>query len=163
MWILGHYDNNLLSWVPNPNRSYQRERFDGLTAQVLFVLLRAESEFKFLVNDHIYLKIKRDFLKNRELTKRSLFTNDRLHDSDTYFRPTRYQAETTTFLWLPWSVLTLKHLSNDANLLENERRVSTKMMREILNANADAVGKFMESEFTYMLAEHLFCLSVSIG
>lgn len=53
-WLLRNYTTiklegvpKKLGWVPNPNRTGQREQFDGLTAQVLFILSRLEDQPPF--------------------------------------------------------------------------------------------------------------------
>lgn len=159
LWLLKTYRTDLQSWVPNPNRELQAERFLGLTAQTLFVLSRAEEKFSFFVNDDKYRRAKKDFLANADLGTRNVLLNDRLHDADQYFRPTKYHAESSTFLWFPWSYVELMHLSRDEAQTKAERKVAANLSKDMLTSNAEVLDKFIESDFMYVLAENLFCLA----
>jgi hypothetical protein len=161
-WLLQHYDKQL-GWVPNPNRRPQYEPFEGLTAMTLFVLSRAERKVPFIENDSIYVNAEKSFAKKQEFTVRALWNNNRIHDGDINFRPSIYQLEPSTFLWFPWTVLELTHLSNDTSLTPDEREQATKLRRELLTSNADKLIDFAEGELVYVLAETLFCLSRSLG
>jgi hypothetical protein len=160
-WLLSRYDDKL-GWVPNPDRKPQNERYDGLTAQVLLVLSRAEKDFPFLETHHIYVNAEREFITHKELAMRRLNENNRYHDFDVAFRPTQFALEPSTFLWFPWTVAELTHLSSDATLSERERKQARDLRRDILAAHADDIGPFIESEFMYALGENLYCLSVSL-
>lgn len=161
MWFLLHYDEKL-GWVPNPDRKPQYERYDGLTAQALWVLSRAEKDFPFLETHHIYLKAEREFITHTELAQRQLNQNNRYHDFDVAFRPTTFALEPSTFLWFPWTVAELTHLSSDASLTERERKQASDLRHSILSAHADDISDFVESEFMYALGENLYCLSASL-
>ena len=161
-WLLSNYDQNL-GWVPNPNRLFQKERFDGLTAQVLFVLSRAEKDFPFLETDKIYIGAEKDFVRTKDLGKRLQCNNHRIHDADQSFPPTTFVAEASTMLWFPWSFAELTHLSTDASLTDEERNAASQLRKEILNFNIDELAKFVETEYSYVLAENLLCLTKSIN
>lgn len=163
MWLLSHYEERL-GWLPNPNRGHQDERFDGLTAQTLFVLSRAEKDFGFLETEIIYVKAERDFANHKELSDRRVTLNNRIPDIDASdFRPTTYQAETTTFLWFPWSFLALTHLSTDTSLSQEERQAAAQLRSKLLESGADHLIKFVEQHPVYVLGEVLFCLSHSVN
>lgn len=163
MWLLSHYDESL-GWVPNPNRGHQDERFDGLTAQTLFVLSRAEKDFGFLETENIYVKAEKQFANHKELSARSVTANNRVPDIDSSdFRPSKYQAETSTFLWFPWSFLELTHLSTDTSLSPDEQQAAAQLRFKLLESGADQLVRFVERHPLYVLGEVLFCLSSSIN
>lgn len=161
MWLLRTRDEKL-GWVPNPDRQPQKETFSGLTAQVLFVLSRAEGDFKFLETDKIYVNAEKNFARNKDLGKRMQCSNDRIHDADQSFPPTAYVSEASTMLWFPWAFAELTHLSTDDSLTAEEQAAAVKLRKEIVRSNIDELGRFVESEYMYVLGENLFCLSTSI-
>ena len=174
-WLLKYYVTNRqedgteqnIGWVPNPNRGGQREAFDGLTAQVLFVLSRIEGQpdFEYLKQDQDLLKYKRAFLAKQDLAKRFVCSNDRIHDFDLSF--TRDQGavdfvlEGSTLLWFPWSYAALTALSKDGSLQPQERAQAGALRKEILDSKIDDINHFVDEEFMYVLAENLYCFSVS--
>jgi hypothetical protein len=160
-WLLTRHDEKL-GWVPNPDRRPQYERFDGLTAQILHVLSRAEQDFTFLENNPTYLNAERAFVTNAQLAGRPLGQNNRYHDYDVSFRPTLFALEPSTFLWFPWVVAELTHLSKDASLTEEERDRAAELRRGVLRDHLDEIESFVEAEFMYALAENLYCLSLSL-
>lgn len=115
MWLLNHYNPDY-GWFPNPNRRTQREFFPGLTAHILFVLSRAERDFDFIERHSIYISAERRFSQHTDLVQRSVSYNNRLHDTDVSFPPTTFVLEGSTFLWCPWSLAELTHLSTDNSL-----------------------------------------------
>jgi hypothetical protein len=160
MWLLATYSEDL-GWVPNPARAGNSERFDGLTAQTLYVLSRAEPEFPFLESDIRYVNSERDFAKNRGFLSRLLRDNNRLHDYDQAFRPTGFSLENSTFLWFPWTFLELTHLSGDVSLSPEQRTEAARLREQMINARFDELRPFVDPEFTYVTAEYLFCLSTA--
>jgi hypothetical protein len=162
MWLLARYDERL-GWVPNPNRGQQDERFDGLTAQALFVLSRAEKDFGFLETENIYVKAEKNFATHKKLPARDILSNDRTPDIDaSNFRPSTYQAENTTFLWFPWSFLELTHLSTDTSLSPDEQQSAAQLRFKLLESGAEQLVIFVEKNPIYNLGEVLFCLSISL-
>lgn len=159
-WLLGTYDKNL-GWVPNPNRGSQTERFCGLSAQVLFVMSRAERDFRFLLSEPVYLLAKKNFIELDELAKRPVAFNNRVHDADQTFRPTTFHLESSTHLWFPWSFVTLTYLSTDTALSENERKSAAKLRLE-LSSKVDELHQNIGAEFMYVAAESLFCISFGL-
>lgn len=174
-WVLKSYARETidgtvqnLGWVPNPNRRGQRERFDGLTAQVLYILSRVEDQpgFENLKNDEAYLAHKRTFITDSDLAQRFVYSNDRIHDFDLAFiggDNTRldFVLEGSTLLWFPWSYIELASLSNDPSLTPQERSAAAVLRKEILDSKVDDINKFVQAEFMYVLAEHLYCFSMS--
>src|SRR4029079_7979281 len=64
-WLLVHRNPDPAGWVPNPTRGNVREACPGLTAQVLFVLARAEKVNSSFVNSSsTYKQAKEAFLKS---------------------------------------------------------------------------------------------------
>jgi hypothetical protein len=171
-WLLKNYTKviidgkeQVLGWVPNPNRRGQRERFDGLTAQVLYVLSRVENQpgFEYLINDGTYLDAKRNFVEDQDLATRFVCANDRIHDYDLAFigEDLDFVLEGSTLLWFPWSYAELTNLSYDTTLTPQERSAAASLRKGILNSKVDDINKFVQEEFMYVLAENLYCLSVS--
>ena len=156
-----------LGWVPNPNRLGQREAFDGLTAQVLFILSRIENQrgFERLKQDESLLKYKRAFLNKPDLVRRFVCSNDRIHDFDLSFTNDKgavdFVLEGSTLLWFPWSYAALTALSNDSALTPLERDQARARRKEILDSKVDDINKFVDEEFMYVLAENLYCFSVT--
>ena len=112
-WLLRTYANGQ-GWVPNPNRSGQREHFEGLTAQVLYVLSRVADvdTFAFVKNDSVYRTAKQDFLRNKQFAEWSIDANDsHLPDADQRFVGSEFHAEGSTFLWFPWTLAELTRLA----------------------------------------------------
>jgi hypothetical protein len=173
-WLLKNYTtvkvdgkDQKLGWVPNPNRGGQREQFDGLTAQVLFILSRIEGQpgFDALKNNENYLEYKRAFIMKRDLAGRFVCSNDRIHDFDLSF--TRddgtldFVLEGSTILWFPWSYAELTVLSNDTALSPQERAQAASLRKGILDSKVDDINKFVHDEMMYVLAENLYCFSIS--
>lgn len=165
-WLLRGYQSGQ-GWVPNPNRVGQRNRFEGLTAQALFVLSLAEklNAFSFIKTDNVYRTARQDFIKNRQLADWSIEANDsHLPDADLRFVGTEFQAEGSTFLWFPWSLLVLNQLSNDRDLSEDERKAATQLRLDILNRNFDKLDKYVETaNLMYVLGENLYCTSAYLN
>ena len=161
-WLLRNYKDGQ-GWVQNPSRSGQKDYFDGLTAQALFVLSRGAGlvEFAYLKNDSTYVRARRDFINNKQLVSRSIEKdNSHISDADVGFMNTEFMAEGSTFLWFPWTLLELSQLSFDDGLSPDERDTATRLRNQILMANADLLNSFVESgTFTYQFAENLFCVS----
>ena len=175
--MAGKYDDNIRrginyllrtykekqGWVPNPSRVGQKDRFDGLTAQALFVLSQAEtiSAFNYMKGDNTYRAARRDFIGNRDAaTGTPEANNSRVPDPDLRFVGTDFQAEGSAFLWFPWTLIELARLSKDDSLTEDERRAASQLRRDMLNANADRLESFVETaNLIYVLAENLFCVS----
>jgi class 3 adenylate cyclase len=161
-WLLGRYKDGQ-GWVPNPNRVGQKGRFDGLTAHALFVLSRAETAdaLGFIKSDQTYGRAKRDFIKNKQFTGWSIEENNsHMPDADLRFVNTEFQAEGSTFLWFPWTLVELAQLSSDPLLSEDERKAAAQLRLEILNANFDKLENYVESaNLMYVLGENLFCVS----
>lgn len=164
-WLLQNYKEGQ-GWVQNPNRAGQKDRFDGLTAQVLFVLSRIEtvSDFAYLKSDQTYRTARKDFINNKQLAQRSIEKdNSSIPDPDVGFQPSEFMSEGSTFLWFPWTLLELTQLSLDKSLSEDEREAAAQLRREILNANAERLEHYTEAaNLTYVFAENLFCVSLYV-
>ena len=172
-WLLRNYQTvtpdgkENLGWVPNPNRGGQRESFDGLTAQVLFILSRIENQpgFERLKQDPHLLKYKRAFIGKQDLAKRFVCSNDRIHDFDLSFtregQTVDFVLEGSTLLWFPWSYAALTALSRDSALTQQERAQASALRKEVLDSKIEDINEFVDEEFMYVLAENLYCLSIS--
>lgn len=163
-WLLRNYKPKQ-GWVPNPNRVGQSDHFDGLTAQVLFILSRAERAegFSYIRNEQIYKAAEREFISNKHFANRSITTdNSRVPDPDVRFPGTEFVAEGSTFLWFPWTLAELTHLATDESLSPEDRKNAQQLRLEILNSNVDNFANYVESaELMYLLGENLYCVSVS--
>jgi hypothetical protein len=163
-WFLGTY-NERLGWVQNPTRLGQTNRLDGLTAQILFILSQAESvePFTFIKSEQAYLNVKRAFIQNEELAKRTIEQNSNTPDPDQRFPDTDFQAEGTTFLWFPWTLATLTQLAADGSLSATDRKNAAELRSKILQNNASVLEGYVEStNMMYQVGENLFCVAVSV-
>ena len=162
-WLLLTYKPGL-GWVQNPNRAGQINRFDGLTAQALFVLSRAESleGFAYIKNEQVYANAKKEFIGNKQLAAKSAEKdNSSIPDVDIRFHNSEFMAEGSTFLWFPWTLAELSQLTRDESLSQDDRKAAARLRSEILNANFDKLENYVETaNLMYMYAEHLFCVSV---
>jgi hypothetical protein len=165
-WLLQTYKAGQ-GWVQNPQRTGQKDRFDGLTAQTLFILSRAQTtpQMDYLKNDQTYQTARRDFINNKELAAKSIEKdNSSIPDADVHFANSEFMAEGSTFLWFPWSLLALTQLSTDQTLSEDERKAAARLRLEILNANADRFDQYVETaNLTYFLAENLFAVNIYLN
>ncbi|MBZ5552800.1 MAG: hypothetical protein LAO21_08785 [Acidobacteriia bacterium] len=156
-WILNTY-RSPQGWVPNPNRPNQTESYPGLTAQVLFVLSRAEKDFAYLRDDSTFKTAKQDFLKDTGLVERSVSDDSHLSDRDQYISPSDVQIEGMTYLWVPWSLLAYRSLSTDDSLSKEERKLAAKNLATLYSRYVEVFQR-IETGATYNLAENLFCIS----
>lgn len=165
-WLLQNYKPGQ-GWVQNPQRTGQKDRFDGLTAHALFVLSRAETipDLSYLKNDQTYRTARTDFINNKELATKSIEKdNSSIPDADVHFVGSEFMGEGSTFLWFPWSLLALNQLSLDQGLSEEERKAASELRLEILNENADRLDQYVETaNLTYLLAENLFCVNTYLN
>ncbi|MDN3919456.1 hypothetical protein [Roseateles violae] len=164
-WLIGTYQIALRSWVPNPKRSGNTERYAGLSAQVLYVLERARPYANALQTQH-YLNARREFLigietagagDTQELAQRRIDANDRTHDSDVHLPGARVLLEGSSFLWYPW---TLAACSTRAEMqLDEEDQALAERGCARLGDRIKELLNFAETDpFTYAMAESLFGL-----
>ena len=165
-WLLGGYKEGQ-GWVPNPNRTGQKDRFDGLTAHALYVLSRAEEvdAAQFIRNDHVYRTARQDFIKNRQFADWSIEANNsHLPDADLRFVGTEFLAEGSTFLWFPWTLAELSQLASDAGMSAEERQAAAQLRLDIFNANSDKLENYVETaNLMYVLGENLYGVSTYLG
>lgn len=160
-WLLRAYKEGI-GWEPNPHRQSQFERFEGLTAQVLFVLSRAEKYFPDLEQNDKYISAEMAFTDSMDV-HRSIGDNKRVPDSDQYIHtPNKtYKLEGSTSLWFPWSFAEPTHLSTDSSLKEKEK-MALRLRRDVLGSVFQQLSLYVGSQPPYVLAEFLLCLSNSI-
>ncbi len=162
-WLLLNYKPGQ-GWVQNPQRLGQTERYDGLTAQLMFVLSQAETIEKFssLVLEQAYINAKKEFIANREFaTRLADKDNSSIPDFDIRFSNSEFMAEGSTFLWFPWTLAEISQLSVDKTLSADDRQAAAKLRSEMLNTNHDRFENFVETgTFMYISAENLFGSSV---
>jgi class 3 adenylate cyclase len=161
-WLLVNYKEGQ-GWVPNPNRSGQKDHFDGLTAHALYVLSRAAGVevVGFIKDDHVYRTARQDFLKNRQFADWSIEANNsHLPDPDLRFVGTEFLAEGSTFLWFPWVLAELSQLASDPGMSAEEREAAAQLRLDIFNTNADKLENYVETaNLMYVLGENLFGVS----
>lgn len=161
-WLLQTYRAGQ-GWVQNPTRTGQKDRFDGLTAQAIFVLARAADvpEFSFLKNDQTYRTAARDFVSNKSLATRIVDKdNSSIPDADVAFQGSEFMAEGSTFLWFPWSLVALTEISHDKTLTDADRNAARDLRVRIFNTNANELDHYVETaNLTYLQAENLLCVA----
>ncbi|HYL98703.1 MAG TPA: protein kinase [Blastocatellia bacterium] len=161
-WLLAHYDHG---WRPNPNRSNEMQDFAGLTAQTIFVLLRASAldELSFLRTDATFAQAKTDFISRTNLNGRALYSNNNVPDTDQMYPETNFHGEGTTFAWFPWSLAALRLLSRDAALPRVDEARAADAARNLLDSNIDELAQFADSQASYVIAENLLCLAAGMS
>ncbi len=162
-WLLNGFDSTN-GWVPNPGRSPQARDFLGLTAQLLGVLHYAEvvgrerDILHVLHDDPTYREARRWFLDHEDLPGRKFVWNDSLPDIDQELSGTSFHLEGSTFLWCPWSLLTLGVFAADPRADAGERaRAAVLHQRcvELLMKHRKEIG----INGTYEMAETLLSLA----
>jgi tRNA A-37 threonylcarbamoyl transferase component Bud32 len=165
-WLLSSYRSGL-GWVPNPNRPGQTGRFDGLNAQVLFVLSRAETcpGFAGLRFEQAYASAKKEFIATPDLASRPIDKNNSsVPDIDIRFANSEFMAEGSTFLWFPWTLAELSQLVRDDSLSEADRSAARELRSDILDHNFDRLDRYVEEgALMYIYAENLFCTAVYLN
>jgi hypothetical protein len=164
-WLLANYQFAIRSWVPNPDRSGNNDRYLGLSAQIIYVLERARPLTGELLSGP-YNEARRDFLRSIEtagagdvqsLAQRPVAANDHTHDSDVYLPGARVMVEGSTFLWYPWAInacSTRREMGLEGDDVDLAERGCKR-----LGARIHELLRFTESDaFTYVLAESLFGL-----
>lgn len=162
-WLLRTRKENQ-GWAQNPNKSAQERRYDGLIAQTLFVLSRAETTegFGYLGTDSRYTDAKREFIRNTQLINYSMEDNN--SDTDVRYPGTEFMAESLTFLWFPWSLAELTQLSFDKSLTEAERESATRLRLSILNKHSGELDSYVEqAKYIFILGENMFCANFYVN
>jgi hypothetical protein len=171
-WLLKNRQTSragVSGWWPNPHTVNQNGSFVGLTAHTLYVLQRAKEEFPFLVANDDLATARGDFLQTalyggggrKGLGERPIEQNDRPHDADRYLHGVDdFQAESSTFLWYPWSLAAAVAMMDDPTLSEKERKDAKRLVK-ILLRRSGALAKFVQAdEAVYPTAEALFAIGL---
>lgn len=165
-WLLGTYKAGQ-GWVPNPNRLGQTAKFEGLTAQILWVMSRLESlpEFAFLKTDQIYKSAKLDFIQNKQFATWALDDrNSNIPDADGRYPGTSFNSEGSTFLWFPWTLAELSQLAKDESLSPDDRNAAAQLRLEMLKTNGAKLDTYVETaNLTYILGENLVAVSAFLS
>jgi hypothetical protein len=135
LWLLNNFKPGL-GWVFNPHAKNQRDRYPGLTAQVLFVLMRAEPLFGFLGGDPVLVKAKREFINSfQTFSSMPIDWNESVpsHEQHLLTSKGKFQLEGSTFLWVPWSLVTYRHLVDDSTLNAEDQRLSKEHLYSLVN------------------------------
>jgi hypothetical protein len=163
-WLLQNYDDHF-GWVPNPNRERQTEVFIGLSAQVIYILGRAENQNP-VVDEHPNYRAAQRWILARhanynDLVVKNLQGNRRTHDADVHLVGSRFTLEQSTFLWFPWSYASLSMLVGDPGWSVDERRVA-RDARLKMSLRFEELDAYLEHEFPYVLAENLLAISCGL-
>jgi hypothetical protein len=163
-WLLLSYSTDSRSWVPNPRRGNQREDYLGLTAQVLYVLYRAQMipDFKNSVEQTRWNDARQNFLK-KEIKRQLLGDNSHLSDIDAYVFPYPQPLEPMTFLWSPWSLAAYGFLSADTTMTPSDRKLAKSNVVLITSNYQSEMFERIESGLTYELSENLICVADSFS
>ena len=171
-WLLSNYNYDLRSWVPNPERAKQIERFPGLTAQTLYVLELARPEFNFLLKSNstydagrqaFFNSIEGDDLQaTPALASRLASNNDRTHDSDRYLPGTKFTVEGSTFLWFPWTIALCAQSQLGEDVETTTEEIAKRGCSRLLGRINNLVKFAREDPFTYVMAESLFALRLQL-
>jgi len=154
-WLLVHRNPAPAGWVPNPLRNNVREGFPGLTAQVLFVLAKADKADQSFVNSrNEYTDAKMKFLDCLDAPKCTSRVDTRVPDADQHLRPTKRVLEASTFLWFPWTVATLSDLTVDQELTADARKAADRVRDELLSRHEEII-EGLGVALTYQLGENL--------
>jgi hypothetical protein len=160
-WLLQNYHDHL-GWVPNPNRERQTEVFIGLSAQITYILGRAEIQHPEIERHPNYRSAQRWVLNRHanynDLVVKNLQGNRRTHDADVHLVGSRFTLEQSTFLWFPWSYASLSMLATHPGWSVDERRVA-RDARLKMSLRFEELDAYLEQEFPYVLAENLFAIS----
>src|SRR5262249_29033447 len=150
-WLLVHQNQNPKGWIPNPSRENVHEAFPGLTAQVLFVLARADKVDQRFVNSRsVYNAAKEAFLQSLQVPSCVSKLDTRVPDPDVHLRPTDRVLEGSTFLWFPWTVATLSDFTLDEDLSADARHAADQLRDEMLSKH-DEVTEGLGTALTYEL------------
>jgi len=169
-WLLVHKQSTWGWWVPNPGRSSQStgqlDSFPGLTAQVIFILLRTPKQFSYLLAENGFRSVLADFQEwlngapvppsNINLLRRRIGENDRMHDSDRYLAHSKYTIEPSTFLWYPWAVAACRELPD--NVLASFAVENLHGCDRLSSRINDLVAFARDEPFSYVTAESLFAV-----
>jgi hypothetical protein len=169
-WLLiahGFHDDGMGGWVPNPAPNRWTEKFIGLTAQTLFILSEAEGEFDFLKNNMDYIAKKKNFItyaSNKEnsstyLSRMAISSNQRVHDGDRYLRGLSFTAESSTFLWYPWSILLANALRTNEFLDDTVRERARTLLNELLRRSEQLLLFVQRDPALYPTAENLYAIA----
>jgi len=154
-WLLVHRNRAPSGWIPNPLRENVREGFPGLTAQVLFVLARADKADPSFVNSrNEYNDAKMKFLECLGSAPCASKLDTRVPDADVHLRPTNRVLEGSTFLWFPWTVATLTDLTVDQDVTADARKTADRFRDELLSRHEE-ITEGLGVALTYALAENL--------
>jgi hypothetical protein len=157
-WLLVHQNHSAPGWIPNPTRENVRELFPGLTAQVLFVLAKANQADQSFVNSPVaYNDAKTAFLECLKSPTCASKLDTRVPDADVHLRPTDRVLEGSTFLWFPWTLATLSDLTLDQDLSPDDRKAADGFRDEFLSRHEE-ISEGLGVALTYALAENLICV-----
>jgi hypothetical protein len=159
-WLLETHQSG---WVPNPNRQHSKPS-PGLSAQIIYILSRAEKICDVLRTDLRYGSVKKEFLLDAKIPALDPDEPDadfQVSNVDAWVDlPDREQflLEPMSFLWYPWSVVAYECLANDRLLGDRDRQLAQDRQQALLRKYAAAVNHVKSHGETFVLAEHLLCL-----
>jgi len=163
-WLLNHRvrdaDGNP-GWSTNPVITRPARIMPGLTGHALFVLARAAKDFPYIAGQPEYREARSDFLRlsaagsksYEPVSARAVSANDQGHDSDRYFTDlakvfpqwAQFRAESSTFLWYPWTMAAALMTEADGSASDSERKMASKIVKHLSQRSGD-VAEFAGSD-----------------
>ncbi len=169
-FVLGAYrDESARSgWWPNPLERSPTGDYPGLTAQTLLVLEEAGQAFPVLRGDPrlaamIAAQLTRANVANQyrpALSGRSISENDQPHDMESYLDACNVgTAESSTFLWYPWTLALAATAAADKDLPIPVQRQAGKMLRSLTPRLGELQRFANQNEAVYPTAEALLAIA----
>jgi hypothetical protein len=159
--------NGVGGWWPTPEPSSLQDEFLGLTAQTLYILSRAESEFEAVRLNSKVQQATANFMAVATrgvggvgpLSNLEMKANQRAHDSDRYLPGLpEVNVESSTFLWYPWTLVLSLQL---AGTRSSEISAQAYNLVNTLVRRSDEFGRFAEADpALYPTAEGLFAIGL---
>ncbi len=167
--LLAQAPSETTLWVPNPTRFPQNEKFFGLSGQVLHVMHRARVLGLFPeadVHQQALARLQSAFveaLDRSSIRAIAVDDNKRTHDADRYLLPANQTVEGSTFLWYPWTLLSLGEIEDDAYLKSNHPKTAetARVLFSVLGDRFPDMRLFGLREFNYVAAESLYCVGTA--
>jgi hypothetical protein len=162
-WLLKTRDEEL-GWVPAP-LGFNRARYPGLTAQVLFVLTLLQQGPQKMTLPLGYVRALDDFLMEASTSFPqwefgSLAANLAINLGDVVLQGTNYRLESSELLWAPWS-LALLGLLNRPGATRGNRRLEQlpKLLEQPAGATHRALSNARSVFASFQIGETLFGVS----
>jgi hypothetical protein len=158
----------IAGWWPNSSVDVRNnsDYFAGLTAQVLYVLARAQAVIQTLRSDHrINDAIRNYFLLGIDgaegfemFSTRKADVNEQVEASDRYFEGRSETIEQNTFLWYPWATVLASEINFSAFPDQAEKSLADRLLNRLLSRSDDDASFVSSFQAIFPTAESLFAL-----